>query len=699
MNNIYTAPHAPKEAEPVAAATSSQQTHASPVAVASSTEARKSIDQESARRSLDQSSTEKPVSSTAAAAPASTVSSTSDAAVNQSTDESTDKKKHGLAGLAASAASAIGIHKGSHQASSTSSAAASSAPQQQTGGAPVARSEPTTTVGQTGDLAPLASTHGATASSHVSTTTENKETKAAQVVDQVKTKAENLVASNVPGSSTSARHVESDSGVAHATTGLSGLNLGAPIGGSAAAYVPGKQSGLSSERFSADIVAAHTTTTTTTTGTGFGSSALSSDKPSSTRLHTSDVTAVAPKTEGPKTAIPQPAVSLPTSGETAVAAKTEAPKTTSVPQPAVVVPGAAPTSSHIDAKSVSHETAVAPKDVGPSTSIPQPAVDGVTPKAPVTQGSAAAGAPATNSLLANVPSATQIEETVNDQVEKISHAAQQVGTSAVAAFSSIATGLVIGLGDAVHSVTGVDIVHKDPVSLGSSSPKVLADMEEGRGEGGDAEDAGEKNLSATAPFESQLKRSPRLAQTGFPLPPPGPSASSTRPGVHRAPSSSGSLYKSEAHELRRRSWNLNNGQSQITLEEAKRAGINTGALPVLAGGPPSARSAEALANTLTAPIPIAKDTVNQTTTASRDLTAQAGSATSNFTSSTAGPAVPETSQVPVSFKSSAPAAPRQNVPVTSVTDIPLPPAKDSAASDGFPAARDGEFPTSQSGQR
>lgn len=403
--------------------------------------------------------------------------------------------------------------------------------------------------------------------------------------------------------------------------------------------------------------------------------------------HTSE-TAVAPKSEGPKTDIPQPAVSQPTntSGETAVAAKTEAPKTTSVPQPAVVVPGAAAsTTSHgaLDSKSISHETAVAPVDVGPKTSIPQPSVDGVSAKGPAHDPAAA------KSLLTDVPNPTSIEDTVTDQVEKISHAAQKVGTQAASAISSLASGLVIGLGDAVHSVTGVDIVHKDPVSLGSPAPKVLAEMEEGRG--GDGVAVGEKRLSAAsaaamAPFESQLKRSPRLAQTGFPLPPPGPASStSARPSVHRAPSSSASLYKSEAHELRRRSWNLNNDQqSQITLDEAKRAGINTSALPVLEGGPASARSAEALANTLTAPIPIAKDTA---THASRDLPSQTGNAIadSNTSTSTTAPAVPEKSNVPVSFKSSAPAT-QTSKPVTSVTDIPLPPAKD-----GLPAPRDGKY--------
>ncbi|GHJ86751.1 hypothetical protein NliqN6_3153 [Naganishia liquefaciens] len=670
MNNVYTAPHAPKEAEPVASSPQSQPKTlpvSAAAAVPSTTESRKSVDEPSSEKPVAPAPSAAPVGTAPSSAPATdsavppsqtattstntsalpTSPSTSDN--NHTAESDSTDKKHGLAGLAASAAAAVGIHsKGNHQTSSTR------ATQPQTGDVPVEATSGH--VGQTGDRY--------VARDAVAAGDEKKESKAEQVVDEVKTKAQTLVASDVPGSSTSSRGVEADAGVQHASTGLAGLNLGAPIGAAATVYSP-----------------AHTTTITTSSGTGISSSGLTADK------HTTE-TAVAPKSEGPKTEIPQPAVPVTTSSETAVAAKTEAPKATSVPQPAVVVPGAAPSTTSkvpLNAKAVSDETAVAPVDAGPKTSIPQPAVDGVSAQAPAQDPAAA------KTLLADVPAPSSIEDTVTEQVEKITHTAQQVGTQAAAAITSLASGLVIGLGDAVHNVTGVDVLHSDPVSLGSPAPKVLAEMEEGRGGDVTTAAAGEKRLSAAnvaamAPFESQLKRSPRLAQTGFPLPPPGPAALTTaRPAVHRAPSSSASLYKSEAQELRRRSWNLNNDQqSQMTLDEAKRAGINTSALPVLEGGPASAKSAEALANTLTAPIPIAKDTAamstSSTTAGSRDLSGQAGNAVRNL--NTAAPAVPEKSNVPVSFKSSAPAV-QPTVPVASVTTIPLPPAKD-----GLPAPRD-----------
>lgn len=337
-------------------------------------------------------------------------------------------------------------------------------------------------------------------------------------------------------------------------------------------------------------------------------------------------------------------------------------------------------------KPVSSETAAAPKDDGPRTAIPQPAVEGTS------------AAPAT-STPANVPtgapSTVPIAETVNAQAEKLTHAAQQVGTSAFAAISTAASGLVIGLGDAVHAVTGVDIVHKDPVSPLSPPPKILSDLEEGGGKGigRDESERSEgsigkaRNGSTTAmtvPFESQLKRSPRLAQTGFPLPTPASASSpsgTVRPFVHRTPSPSASLYKSEAQELRRRSWNLNNSQQpQISIEEAKRAGIDTKDLPTLENGPASARSAEALANTLTAPIPVAKDTAAQASSTARDVT------TNNTFGQT--PVVPEKSQASVApVKTTAPAPVQQRSPVTtSHTDIPLPPAKD-----GLPAPQDGKL--------
>jgi hypothetical protein len=235
MNNVYTAPHAPKESERVLSPAPTM-THALPV-VSSPTQTRKSIEEDSTDRSVP-TTTSAQTSAVPVAAPVTHEQSTSATTTNNhSTDESSDeKKKHGLAGLAATAASAIGIHKGTHQ-SSSASYAETSASTQQTGDVPVARSA---VAGQTGDHA--LPSHGVTSSSTHASTTEQKENKASQVVEQVKTKAENLVASGVPGSSTSSRGVEADSGVKHATTGLVGLNLGAPIGGSSATYTPGKSS-------------------------------------------------------------------------------------------------------------------------------------------------------------------------------------------------------------------------------------------------------------------------------------------------------------------------------------------------------------------------------------------------------------------------------------------------------------------------
>jgi hypothetical protein len=67
-------------------------------------------------------------------------------------------------------------------------------------------------------------------------------------VEQVKTKAENLVASAVPSSSTASKHVDSaaaqsssapvarsEPNVGHTTSSLAGLNLGAPIGAASSA--------------------------------------------------------------------------------------------------------------------------------------------------------------------------------------------------------------------------------------------------------------------------------------------------------------------------------------------------------------------------------------------------------------------------------------------------------------------------------
>jgi hypothetical protein len=236
MNNVYTAPHAPKPTEPAASLPVTQKSAlpsavaATPVAPSTSTQPTES------RRSLDQRVPESTHVQSLAAQPAvnTTTTATADKPLSSNTTsptsrtEDTTEKKHGLAAVAASAASAIGIHKGSHQGTPAAS-------QSQTGDVPPsARSG--VNASQTGDHAPLSSTHAPASTS----TGESK-------VEQVKTKAEQLVASAVPGSSTGSKHVASTSGsqrvesasapvareagVQHATTGLAGLNLGAPIGG------------------------------------------------------------------------------------------------------------------------------------------------------------------------------------------------------------------------------------------------------------------------------------------------------------------------------------------------------------------------------------------------------------------------------------------------------------------------------------
>lgn len=236
MNNVYTAPHAPKPTEPAATSPVTQKSAlpsavaASPVAPSTSTQPTES------RRSLDQRP-ESAHTQSLAVQPAvnTTTSSSTDRPLSANTTsptsrtEDTSEKKHDLAAVAASAASAIGIHKGSHQGTSTAS--------QQTGDVPPSARSGVTTA-QTGDHAPASATHAPASSS--TSTGESK-------VEQVKTKAEQLVASAVPGSSTGSKHVDSTSGsqrvesasapvareagVQHATTGLAGLNLGAPIGG------------------------------------------------------------------------------------------------------------------------------------------------------------------------------------------------------------------------------------------------------------------------------------------------------------------------------------------------------------------------------------------------------------------------------------------------------------------------------------
>jgi len=64
---------------------------------------------------------------------------------------------------------------------------------------------------------------------------------------------------------------------------------------------------------------------------------------------------------------------------------------------------------------------------------------------------------------ANVPTSAQTTEHHEGLAETVSH----FGTSALAALGAAATGLVVGANEAVHSATGVDLLHNNPVSLGS----------------------------------------------------------------------------------------------------------------------------------------------------------------------------------------------------------------------------------------
>lgn len=242
MNNVYTAPHSPKASEPTSA-TSTTQNRALPTAAMATTPAVSSASTQptETRRSIDQRVSEQPSSFPTASQPAvntPTSAAQTTESTSSRTEDTSDKKKHGLAGLAAGAASAIGLHKGSHQGTTATAS-------QSTGDdVPPARSGHS--VSPTGDHAPLSSTNAATAPS----ATENKPVRA---VDQAKTKAENLVASSVPSSSTASNHVDSapspvvtraphatEPTVSHTTTSLSGLNLGAPIGGASAVYSPGE---------------------------------------------------------------------------------------------------------------------------------------------------------------------------------------------------------------------------------------------------------------------------------------------------------------------------------------------------------------------------------------------------------------------------------------------------------------------------
>lgn len=490
------------------------------------------------------------------------------------------------------------------------------------------------------------------------------------------------------------------------------------------------------------------TNTTSTSATGLGEEKRKSIIPTSTTgfsdsvrkhdtagIEKSEETAVAPKTEGPKTSIPQPAVVVPGS-------------TTDKTSTSSVVPSASDyPDSFGKSLATSDETAVAPKDVGPKTSIPQPDVSAASVSPATTRAPVTTNIPTTNGDkagvdLANKTSGMDLEHTLTETVENVAHTAQQVGTSALAALSAAASGLVVGVGDAVHAVTGVDIVHRDPVSLvpathndgeaGAQTGEELSELEEGkrdrgsqrellsvpdrRGSGsGDDKSAGVPSLMMTmprsgSPFESGLKRSPRLAQTGFqlpaPLPPPTSSSpSATRPLVHRAPSSSsGSLYKLGDQELRRRSWNLHNNDQQlsspqISVEEAKSAGIPTRDLPNLGAGQPSTVSAGNLANSLTSAVPVAQNTAAQISSNVRDTTNQLSSSAKDTASQFNASVKDTTSQFNSGARnvtstsgfnnqtSAAPAVPAKTTSpaVSSYTDIPLPPAKD-----GLPAPQDGK---------
>lgn len=249
MNNVYTAPHAPKVSEPTAPTSPPTQSRtlptsgvvSSPVAPSTSTqttESRRSIDQRVPEQTSHvQTLASQPAVNTTSSADKSATSVSNTTSPSSRTEDATDKK-HGLAAVAASAASAIGLHKGSHQGSTASAST------HQTGDVPpVARSG--ATASQTDDHhAPSSSTHAAPSTTNTSSTTQNKPS----AVEQVKTKAENLVASAVPGSSTASKHVDSAStqsasapvarsepSVGHTTSSLAGLNLGAPIGAASSA--------------------------------------------------------------------------------------------------------------------------------------------------------------------------------------------------------------------------------------------------------------------------------------------------------------------------------------------------------------------------------------------------------------------------------------------------------------------------------
>ncbi|KAJ9119550.1 hypothetical protein QFC22_003259 [Naganishia vaughanmartiniae] len=699
MNNVYTAPHAPKPSEPLSpASASSVVPSAQPAQAVPQTST-----QTASRQSLDRDSTSVASAPTSAQIP----SSTTNANVAQDTTSettTTDKsdKKHGLAALAAGAASAIGIKKASHghdQSKDTSirstSDDVSRAPASAHTPAVAAESATRSNIASSNETSvpasssPLTSTNAQVTSKHVT--------------------------NDVPAATAHASHSTTTT-----STSLAGLSLGAPIGGAAVSQFDSP---------------AHTTTTYGTAANTTSASALAEEQrksivPTSTTglnesvkkhdiagIEKSEETAVAPKTEGPKTSIPQPAVVVPGS-------------TTDKTSTSSIVPSA---SDYPDtfgkSLATSDETAVAPKDIGPKTSIPQPDVSGAGVSSASTRTPVSANIPTTNGDKAGVDlnnktGGLDFEHTLAETVENVAQTAQQVGTSAFAAVSAAASGLLVGVGDAVHAVTGVDVLHRDPVSLvpahddreaGARAGEELSELEEGkrdrgllsvadrRGSGsGDDKVAGVPSLMMTmprsgSPFESGLKRSPRLAQTGFQLPAPSPppalsSSSASRPVVRRAPSSSsGSLYKLGDQELRRRSWNLHNNDQhlsspQISVEEAKAAGIPTRDLPNLGAGQPSTVSAGNLANSLTSVVPVAqnsaaqisstaKDTANQLSSSAKDTASQFNSSARNLTSTSgfsnqgsAAPVVPAKSTTPI---------------VSSYTDIPLPPSKD-----GLPAPVD-----------
>ncbi|KAJ9104234.1 hypothetical protein QFC19_004051 [Naganishia cerealis] len=574
MNNVYTAPHAPAPSEP--------------------------------GQSADRTAV--PSSTSAVPDPATEQTQAPSAATG------TETASEQIAGLAAGAASAIGIKKAQSH--------------------PTAQDERTTPTGAqgTGNERSFANADKA-----VTGSTTGGEPAASQPSTTTTTKADSLVASQLPAaSSTSSKHIDNDNvPAAHHTTtttdsSLAGLSLGAPIGGTTESYAAPAWDEKRNIPTPASVPGdkeqhAHASTTTT---------------------EKSEETAVAPKSAGPPTAIPQPAVIVPGSA------------------------GATTIGSLHD--KTDKTTAVAPKDVGPATAIPHPAVSGEAVPAPSTAATNIPSSAAIKTGGVDLPTTTT-SSTLNDvnggntlaeRAETVVHSAQetatQVGTSALAVLSAAASGLVIGVGDAVHAVTGVDIVHRDPTGF---------------------------PLPAPPP--------PAMAAESSTYPSSAAAGGGARPLAHRGPSSSsGSLYKLGDQELRRRSWNLHNNDIhhassssptssssplQISVEEANRAGIDHPAseLPSLGTGQPSTTTAAALANTMTASVPVVKDT------AAAQVGSTARGVASGFTN---GQVASATTVTPAVREKSTDVQHANNInkaPVTSYTDIPLPPAQD-----GLPAPKD-----------